>query len=100
PTCGFGLRMRLLHGLDLRPRLHEISTPALVIASVNDKVVPCSAGRELARLLPNAKLLLAGVGPAGPVHSEGRLANLLADPARWPERTPPARQSAAAVTSS
>jgi pimeloyl-ACP methyl ester carboxylesterase len=98
PTCGFGLRMRLLHGLDLRPRLREITIPALVIASVNDKVVPSSAGRELARLLPNARLMLARVGHAALIHPRIDLAKLLADPALWPR--PLSRQSAAAAASS
>ena len=50
----------------------------------NDKVVPCSAGRELARLLPNARLLLARVGHAALIHPRIDLARLLADPAHWP----------------
>ena len=86
PTCGFGHRMRLLYELDLRRRLPEIRVPALVIASPIDKVVPCAAGRELARLLPNAKLLLARVGHAALIHPQINLAKLLADPAYWPER--------------
>jgi pimeloyl-ACP methyl ester carboxylesterase len=84
PMCGFGHRMRLLRTLDLRPRLREIQTPALVIASLNDKVVPCTAGRELARGLPNARLLLARVGHAALIHPKIDLARLLADPTYWP----------------
>jgi pimeloyl-ACP methyl ester carboxylesterase len=88
PTCGFGYRMRLLHTLDLRPRLREVAAPALVIASLNDKVVPCVAGRELARGLPNARLLLARVGHAALIHPKIDLAKLLADPNWWPSVMP------------
>src|SRR5436305_198603 len=72
------------HGLDLRPRLGEVRAPALVIASPNDKVVPCRAGRDLARQLPRARLLLARVGHAALIHPRIDLANLLADEAHWP----------------
>jgi pimeloyl-ACP methyl ester carboxylesterase len=86
PMRSFGYRMKLIQGLDLRPRLREIRTPALVVASLNDKVVPCRAGRELARLLPNARLLLARVGHAALIHPRIDLAKLLDDPAHWPAR--------------
>jgi 3-oxoadipate enol-lactonase len=85
PMCGFGHRMRLIHGLDLRPRLGEIRAPALVIAAPNDKVVPCRAGRDLARRLPRAQLLLARVGHAALIHPRIDLAKLLADETHWPD---------------
>lgn len=87
PMCGFGYRMRLIHGLDLRPRLREINIPSLVIASPNDKVVPCVAGRDLARMLPSAKLILQRVGHAAMIHPRVNIAKLLADPRHWPEGT-------------
>lgn len=100
PACGFGHRMRLLHGLDLRPRLGEITIPTLVLAAPNDKVVPCVAGRELARQLANAKLLLRRVGHAALIHPAIDLARLLADPSHWPAGALPARQSVALASSS
>src|SRR5262249_27463815 len=86
PMRGFGYRMRLIQGLDLRPRLGEVRTPTLVVASPNDKVVPCRAGRRAARRLPNARLLLARVGHAALIPPRIDLARLLADPAHWPGR--------------
>ncbi len=84
PMRAFGQRMRLIHGLDLRRRLHEVRRPALVIASLDDKVVPCRAGRELARLLPCARLVLVRVGHAALVHPSIDLARLLGEPGYWP----------------
>jgi pimeloyl-ACP methyl ester carboxylesterase len=84
PMRGYGHRIRLIHGLDLRPRLREIRTPALVVAAPNDKVVPCRAGRELARLLPGARLLLSRVGHAALIHPRIDLAKLLGEPGHWP----------------
>jgi pimeloyl-ACP methyl ester carboxylesterase len=48
--CALSLRF------DARPWLSEITCPALVLIGNWDPVVPISAGRELARLLPNAHL--------------------------------------------
>jgi pimeloyl-ACP methyl ester carboxylesterase len=41
---------------DARPWLHDIRCPAFVLIGGWDPVVPTSAGRELARLLPHAEL--------------------------------------------
>jgi pimeloyl-ACP methyl ester carboxylesterase len=41
---------------DARPWLHTIQTPAFILTGSWDPVVPAQAGRELARLLPNASL--------------------------------------------
>jgi pimeloyl-ACP methyl ester carboxylesterase len=80
PMRAFGLRFRLIAGLDLRDRLASIRIPALVIAAPNDRVVPPAAGRELARLLPQARLLEPRVGHAALIHPRIDVARLLADP--------------------
>jgi pimeloyl-ACP methyl ester carboxylesterase len=82
PMRAFGYRMRIIAGLDLRPQLHTITLPALVIVAPNDRVVPPSAGRELVRLLPNAKLLQMRVGHAAMIHPKIDIAEFLAN-ARW-----------------
>ena len=47
---------------DARPWLAEIETAAFILAGTWDPVVPPSAGRELARRLPNATLHTLGGG--------------------------------------
>jgi pimeloyl-ACP methyl ester carboxylesterase len=85
PMRGFALRLTLIAKLDLRARLSEIGVPALVLAAPNDRVVPPSAGHELARLLPRARLVQPCVGHAAMIHPTINVARLLADPAHWPE---------------
>lgn len=41
---------------DARPWLHTIETPAFILTGSWDPVVPALAGRQLARLMPNATL--------------------------------------------
>jgi len=41
---------------DARPWLAKLATPTFILSGTWDPVVPPSAGRELARLLPNAQL--------------------------------------------
>ena len=79
PTRAFGYRLRMIAGLDLRPRLPRITTPALVLAAPDDRVVPPLAGKELARLLPNARLLEPPVGHAALIHPRVDVARLLAE---------------------
>jgi pimeloyl-ACP methyl ester carboxylesterase/DNA-binding CsgD family transcriptional regulator len=43
--------------IDVRDRLPGLSVPTLVLHSVGDQLVPFSAGRELASLIPNARLV-------------------------------------------
>src|SRR5439155_4714831 len=40
---------------DARPWLGTIETPAFILSGTWDPVVPASAGRELARRMPNAR---------------------------------------------
>ena len=83
PLWAYGERTRLIAGLDLRPRLHRITLPTLVVVAPNDRVVPPAAGRELARLLPNARLLELRVGHAAMIHPKLDVARLLREPGWW-----------------
>lgn len=84
PMRAFGLRFRMIAGLDLRPRLHEIATPALVLSAPDDRVVPPAAGRELARMLPRAYFIEPCVGHAAMIHPSIDVTRLLAEPTYWP----------------
>jgi pimeloyl-ACP methyl ester carboxylesterase len=90
PLRTYGHRTRLIVGLDLRPQLHQITLPALVIVAPNDRVVPPQAGRELARLLPSAKLLEMRVGHAAMIHPKLDVARLLREPRWWANTLPDA----------
>ena len=61
---GYVSRMRIIRDTDLRPRLGEIRTPALVVAGTADRLLDSvRAGRQMAGGLPRARLkLLEGVG--------------------------------------
>jgi len=83
PMSAFGRRFRLIEGLDLRPRLGAIDIPALVLAAPDDRVVPPSAGRELARRLPRAHLLQRKVGHAALIHPSVDVAELLDESRFW-----------------
>jgi pimeloyl-ACP methyl ester carboxylesterase len=85
PMSAFGHRVREVAAVDLRPLLPSIRIPALVVAAPNDRVVPCRAGVELARLLPNARLLRPRVGHAAMIHPLIDVARMLADPSLWPD---------------
>jgi 3-oxoadipate enol-lactonase len=80
----YGQRLNMIVGLDLRGRLSSIRIPALVLAAPDDRVVPSSAGRELARLLPSAHLVKLRVGHTAMIHPRVDIARLLADPSCWP----------------
>jgi pimeloyl-ACP methyl ester carboxylesterase len=83
PLRAYGHRTRMIADLDLRPHLHKITVPALVIAAPNDRVVPASAGRELAQLLPKARLLQMRVGHAAMIHPKVDVARWLDDSGWW-----------------
>jgi pimeloyl-ACP methyl ester carboxylesterase len=83
PMRGFALRLRLIRDVDLRPRLSNIHVPTLVMVAPDDRVVPPSAGRELARLISAAQLLEMRVGHAALVHPQVDVARLLDEPTFW-----------------
>jgi pimeloyl-ACP methyl ester carboxylesterase len=84
PMSAYGDRLRMITTLDLRPRLAAVHVPTLVVFAADDRVVPPAAGRELARLLPKARLLQMRVGHAAMIHPRLDIACLLADPGYWP----------------
>jgi pimeloyl-ACP methyl ester carboxylesterase len=61
---GYVSRMRIIRDTDLRPRLGELRTPALVVAGTADRLLDSvTAARQMAALLPRARLkLLEGTG--------------------------------------
>jgi len=64
----------------LRPLYEDIGVPMLILWGDADPVTPIAQGRELAKLIPNAKLVeFAGVGHVAPIEAPERLsAELLA----------------------
>jgi pimeloyl-ACP methyl ester carboxylesterase len=64
---------------DARPWLGTLDTPAFILTGTWDPVVPASAGRELARRLPNAALhTLPGGHLVHLIHAE-RVGHLIAE---------------------
>lgn len=61
---GYVSRMRIIRDTDLRPRLPEIKTPALVVAGTADRLLDsAAAARLMASRIPRARLkLLEGTG--------------------------------------
>ena len=61
---GYISRLRIIRDTDLRPRLGELRTPALVVAGTADRLLASEqAARQMASLLPRARLkLLEGTG--------------------------------------
>jgi 3-oxoadipate enol-lactonase len=80
PMTAFAYRLQMLSLVDLRTRLPEITTPTLVLAAPNDRVVPPSAGLLLARRLPHARFVRPVVGHAAMIHPAVDVAQLLE---RW-----------------
>jgi pimeloyl-ACP methyl ester carboxylesterase len=61
---GYVSRLRIIRDTDLRPRLGELKTPALVVAGTADRLLDSvKAARQMAAALPRARLkLLEGTG--------------------------------------
>jgi pimeloyl-ACP methyl ester carboxylesterase len=61
---GYVSRMRIIRDTDLRPRLGELKTPALVVAGTADRLLDSmTTARRMASQLPRARLkLLEGTG--------------------------------------
>ena len=64
PHEGYVSRMRIIRDTDLRPRLHEIKAPALVVAGTADRLLnSAGAAKVLTAGLPRSRLkLLEGTG--------------------------------------
>jgi pimeloyl-ACP methyl ester carboxylesterase len=69
-----------MHNPALPQLLPGVDTPALLVWGAEDRVVPPSAGRRYAELLPNARLeLIAGAGHFLDLEQPDELARLVAD---------------------
>lgn len=79
PLIAYGRRFAMIAGLDLRPKLPAIDKPTVVLAAVNDRIVPASAGRYLARHLPHARLLQTPVAHGALIHPRIDIARWLAE---------------------
>lgn len=67
-----------VHGLDLRPRLHTITLPTLIIHGEMDALVPVSAAQWLAGQLPNSQLhILPGAGHVPTMTRPHQIATLI-----------------------
>jgi pimeloyl-ACP methyl ester carboxylesterase len=78
---GYVSRMRIIRDTDLRPRLREIQTPALVVAGTADRLLDSvKAARLLASALPRARLkLLEGTGHTALLSGRVRVRDWLAE---------------------
>lgn len=57
---------------DQRARVHDIRVPALVLCGTEDKVTPPALSRELAKLIPGARLeMIEGAGHLGNLEKPG-----------------------------
>ena len=77
PLRALWRRCCMIAGLDLRARLAEMESPTLVLTSLNDRVVPPRAGRELAERLPRARLIELHAGHVALLHPSVDLAAIL-----------------------
>lgn len=78
---GYVSRMRIIRDTDLRPRLGEIKTPALVVAGTADRLLDSvRAARLMADGLPRARLkLLEGTGHVALLSGRVRVRDWLAE---------------------
>lgn len=78
---GYLSRMRIIRDTDLRPRLHEIRAPVLVVAGTDDRLLDSvKNGRLLAERLPRARLkLLEGTGHTALLSGRVRVRDWLAE---------------------
>ncbi len=77
PMWTYGMRCRLLAKLDLRHRLQEIQCPTTIFVAPNDRIVPPPAGRLIAKLLPNARLIEKPLGHVAMIHPDVDVAQWL-----------------------
>ena len=56
---GYRNRLRMLRDYDVRPRLHEIRAPTLLLAAAEDRLVPSvEQARIMAAAIPHATLVV------------------------------------------
>lgn len=81
PQEGYVSRLRIIRDTDLRPRLKEIETPALVVAGTADKLLDSvSAARLMANEMPHARLkILDGTGHTALLSGRVRVREWLAE---------------------
>ncbi|MDQ3920454.1 MAG: alpha/beta hydrolase [Acidobacteriota bacterium] len=81
PRDGYLSRLRIIRDTDLRPRLKEIGTPALVVAGTEDRFLDSvGAARLMAAGLPRARLkLLEGTGHVALLSGRVRVRDWLAE---------------------
>jgi pimeloyl-ACP methyl ester carboxylesterase len=81
PRDGYLSRLRIIRDTDLRPRLKEIDTPALVVAGTEDRFLDSvTAARRMAASLPRARLkLLGGTGHVALLSERVRVRDWLAE---------------------
>jgi pimeloyl-ACP methyl ester carboxylesterase len=81
PRDGYLSRLRIIRDTDLRPRLKEIGTPALVVAGTEDRFLDSvGAARLMAAGLPRARLkLLEGTGHVALLSERVRVRDWLAE---------------------
>jgi pimeloyl-ACP methyl ester carboxylesterase len=81
-VLAYRLKAELSLTFDARPWLHTVACPTFVLTGSWDPVVPASAGRELARTMPNATLyMLRGGHLVHLVHAR-HIGGLISDWAR------------------
>jgi len=72
--------LEILLGTDLRPQLHAIMQPALVVHGDCDVLTPPAAGEYLSRMLPNARLeVVHGAAHAPFASNPGEVSALLVE---------------------
>lgn len=78
---GYMSRLRIIRDTDLRARLHEIKTPALVVAGTADRLLnSVQAARIMVEKMPRAKLkLLEGTGHTALISNRVRVRDWLAE---------------------
>ncbi len=60
---GYRRRLKMIEGVDLRPRLGQVQQPVLLVASDRDKIVDSvSSAREMLAALPHAEMEIAKGG--------------------------------------
>ncbi|MGW4059643.1 alpha/beta fold hydrolase [Amycolatopsis sp. NPDC004747] len=66
-------------GVDLRPVLHRITAPVLVLGSTHDRIVTAEQQRELVAAIPGARAAEIGAGHGAPAELPDEFARLVLD---------------------